>query len=258
MQVPPFHTAEEMRAISDLVHQVEGLIVGVTALLVLGEAGRRIRNRLLWPGAVCLAGLFLLAALLAPHHGWEHARAQWVFVFGDAQQRQHLAIAALVTLGGVAEILHRSGGLPGKRWAFVWPLAVAGVGAAFLLHTQHGTGEAVARAVLVHRLLAAAFIATALLRAAEVLKGPRAGFLRYAWGVTLLVAAGILFAYREPPGAYAGHEPAAASPQLGNGSEAADSRLGKASPLQHGTAACRPGLDRCAVVGLLAIARRFT
>lgn len=53
MQVPPYHSAEEMRAISDLVHQVEGLIVAATALLVLGEAGRLLRNRLLWPGTVC-------------------------------------------------------------------------------------------------------------------------------------------------------------------------------------------------------------
>lgn len=117
-----------------------------------------------------------------------------------------------MSLGGVAEVLHRTGRLARKGWALVWPAAVAGVGVSFLLHTQHGTGEAVAHAVLVHRLLAAAFIATALLRAAELLGRSRAGFLRYAWGVALLIAAGILFAYREPPGAYADHAHGSAAP----------------------------------------------
>lgn len=202
MQLPPFHTAEEMRAISDLVHRVEGAIVAVTALLVLAEATGRVRNRNLWPATVCVAGVFLLAALLAPHHGLAHARTQWSFVFGDPQQRQHLAIAALVTAGGLAELLHRGGRLKGRGWALVWPAAVVCVGVAFLLHTQHGTGEAVARAVLVHRLLAGVFVATGVLRAAAVLRRKRAGALRYLWGVSLMIAAGILFLYREPSGAY--------------------------------------------------------
>lgn len=84
----------------------------------------------------------------------------------------------------------------------MWPAAVAGVGLALLLHTQHGTGDAVARAVTVHRLLAGVFIAAGIARATEVLRDTRAGLLRYAWGAILLVAAGILFTYREPPGAY--------------------------------------------------------
>ena len=202
MQLPPYHTAEEMRAISDFVHRVEGAIVAVIALLVIAEAAGRLRNRRLWPGTVCVAGLFLFVALLAPHHGLNHARSQWAFVFGDPQQRQHLLIAALVTVGGVAELLSR-GRMKARCWTLVWPAAVAGVGLAFLLHTQHGTGEAVARAVTVHRLLAGAFVATGIARAAEVLRDTRAGLLRYAWGVILLIAAGILFTYREPPGAYA-------------------------------------------------------
>lgn len=203
MQLPPFHTAEEMRAISDFVHRAEGVMVAVIGLLVIAEAAGRLRNRRVWPGMMCVAGLFLLATLLAPHHGLNHARTQWAFVFGDAQQRQHLVIAALVTAGGLAELLNRAGRLKARRWALVWPAAVVGVGLAFLLHTQHGTGEAVARAVTVHRLLALVFIATGIARGLEVVRDSRAGVLRYAWGVLLLVAAGILFVYREPPGAYA-------------------------------------------------------
>lgn len=105
-------------------------------------------------------------------------------------------------MGGLAELLSRAGRRKARRWTLVRPAAVAGVGLAFLLHTQHGTGDAVARAVMVHRLLARMFIAAGLARAAEVLRDTRAGLLRYAWGVLLLIAAGILFAYQEAPGAY--------------------------------------------------------
>ena len=105
-------------------------------------------------------------------------------------------------MGGLAELLSRAGRLKARRWALVWPAAVAGVGLAFLLHTQHGTGDAVARAVTVHRLLAGVFIAAGMARAVEVLHDTRAGLLRYAWGVILLIAARILFTYRKPPGAY--------------------------------------------------------
>lgn len=209
MQLPPYHTADEMRAISDFVHRGEGAIVAVVALLVIAEEAGRLRNRRLWPATVCIAGLFLFAALLAPHHGLSHARSQWAFVFGDAQQRQHLLIAVLVTVGGLVELLNRAGRLKARRWALVWPAAIASVGIAFLLHTQHGTGDAVARAVTAHRLLAGVFIVAGIARAAEVLRDTRTGLLRYAWGVILLIAAGILFTYREPAGAYAEPHPSA-------------------------------------------------
>lgn len=65
MHLPPYHSAEEMRAISGFVHGQRGAMVAVIALLVIAEAAGRLRNRRLWPGTVCIAGLFLFAALLA-------------------------------------------------------------------------------------------------------------------------------------------------------------------------------------------------
>ena len=207
MQVPPLHTADEMQRISNLAHAVEGAVLAFAALVVLLQASdlmNRGRARYLWPGLVFLAGVFLLGYLLIPHHGREHARAQWEFVFGDPQQRQHIVVAVLATAGGLAELLYRTGRLEQWWWQLVWPAVVVTVGLMFGLHTQHGTDEAVRRAVLIHRWLGLFLIAAGALRAVEVLPGARTRWLAYAWGSALLAAAALLIAYREPPGAYHG------------------------------------------------------
>lgn len=215
MQVAPLHTPNEMRSISDLAHSIEGAILGLAALVALVQAtGQRGSGgaRLIWPGLILTAGIALLGYLLLPHHGLDRARAQWTFIFRDPQQRQHLVLAFLATVGGATELLYRMGRLRGVIWLFVWPAAVAVVGLMFAAHTQHGTEEAVARAVLIHRLLGILLIATGVFKAAETLWVARARWLAFPWTITLLAAAALLVLYREPEGAYSvehgvGHEP---------------------------------------------------
>jgi hypothetical protein len=222
IQVPPFHTADEMRNISDLAHRVEGAVLGLAAVVALAQATGRYttrRARLAWPALILAAGVFLLAYLLLPHHGPGLARAQWAFVFGDPQQRQHLALALLVTLGGAAELVHRTGRVRGPVWALAWPTAAALVGVTFAVHTQHGTGEAVDRAVLIHRVLGALLIATGALKAAEVRWAARVRWLAFPWTLTLLAGAALLALYREPEGAYTaehGHGHESSAPARGN------------------------------------------
>jgi hypothetical protein len=204
-QVPPWHTPDEMQQLSNLAHWIEGAVLGAAALIALAQAAGRLtghRARYLWPGVVLGAGIFLLAYLLLPHHGAARARAQWAFVLGDPQQRQHVVLAALATLGGAAELAYRAGRLPAWGWQLVWPLAAAVIGGMFALHTQHGMDEAVARAVLMHRILGSLLIATGALRIAELFWVRRASWLAFGWGATLLAAAVLLALYREPEGAY--------------------------------------------------------
>jgi hypothetical protein len=212
-QLSPFHTPAEMQHISNLAHWIEGAVLGTAALIALAQGRTQaraesaarvghVRARYAWPSLVLTAGVALLAYLLLPHHGLANATEQWRFVFGDPQQRQHVIVAALAVVGGGAELLFRTGSVRAASWQLVWPAAVAVVGLMFAMHTQHGTDEAVMRAVRAHRLLGALLVATGVLRVAELAWGARARWLAFSWALTLLGAAVVLVLYREPKGAY--------------------------------------------------------
>ena len=211
VQLAPLHTAEEMRGFSNLAHVIEGLVLAAAALLALAEASGRLRGergRIAWPAVMLFAGVFLLAYLLIPYHGLSNARTQWAFIFGAPQQRQHVILAALVVIGGAAELLSRRGRLRARTWRLVWPMTAVTAGILFVAHPQHGTSEAIARAVTLHRWIGALLIVTGVVRALEVLAATRAWWVKYTWPLTLLAAAVLLGLYREPPGAYDLHPPA--------------------------------------------------
>lgn len=211
VQVAPFHTAEEMRGLSNLAHVIEGVVLAAAAVLALAEAtGRRCdhRGRITWPVVILFAGIVLLAYLLFPHHGLSNAGTQWAFIFGAPQQRQHVILAALVVSGGAAELLFRRGQLRGRAWSLVWPITAVTAGILFVAHPQHGTSEAIARAMTLHRWIGALLVVTGVVRALEVLAATRARWVKYAWPLTLLAAAVLLALYREPQGAYDVHPPA--------------------------------------------------
>jgi hypothetical protein len=205
MQVAPMHTPEEMQSFSNWAHWGESAVLAIAACVALAQAAGHLsgeRARSLWPAVITAAGGLLLLYLLIPYHGVQQAPAQWAFIFGDPQQRQHLVFSALTLVGGGAELLYRSRRLEDWRWQLVWPAAAVVIGVMFATHTQHGTTEAVHRAVLVHRYLGTLLIGTGLLRSADVLAGTRMRWLSFSWGLTLLGAAILLGVYREPEGAY--------------------------------------------------------
>lgn len=210
LQLPPFHTADEMRGLSNLAHVIEGVVLAIAALIALAEAAGRLRGergRIAWPTIMLFAGVFLLGYLLIPHHGLANARAQWAFIFGVPQQRQHVVLAALVVIGGGAELLSRRGRLRGRAWSLIWPVTAATAGILFVAHSQHGTSEAIARAVMLHRWIGTLLIASGVLRATEVLGARRTPWVKYAWPLALLASAVLLAIYREPRGAYELHAP---------------------------------------------------
>lgn len=202
--VPPLHTPEEMREISNLAHVVEGgLIIAAAAIAIVETMRRRVsKPDLIWPSLILGAGVFLLGYLFLPHHGLAHAREQWSFVLGDAQQRQHIVLSVLLVVGGTAELRRRVSASAPAWLALAWPVILAIAGLVFLLHRQHGTGEAVGRALLLHRAIASALILAGAFRAAEVLARAPRRWLMFAWSVCLLAAGVFLVTYREPPGAY--------------------------------------------------------
>jgi uncharacterized membrane protein HdeD (DUF308 family) len=211
LQLPPWHTPEEMRQISNLAHWIEGAVLGSAALLALVAASGRPaadRARRAWPALVLTAGILLFGYLVFPHHGLNRTREQWAFVFGDPQQRQHVLLAMLAALGGAAELFHRTGRLRSRAWQLVWPAATITAGLLFALHTQHGTGDAVARAILIHRVLGSLLVGVGVLKVADAFSERRRPWLAFAWPLALLGAAILLASYREPAGAYeAKHAP---------------------------------------------------
>ena len=206
--VPPWHTAEEMRAISNFAHWIEGGFIALLALVALLEALGRLhagRQRYVWPLLILGAGAFLAAILILPVHGLGLWGAQLQFVWRDPQQRQHLFIAFALLAAGSAEYVRRARpAWDGTGLRFVWPAAVAGIGLSFLLHTQHGSGAAVATATRIHQGLAALLLSAGLLAAGDAGMGRRRRWLSVSWPMLLLVAAAMLIGYREPAGAYEG------------------------------------------------------
>ena len=105
-------------------------------------------------------------------------------------------MAAAIAVAGAAELLR--GGLPAL--GYVFPAAILLVGGLFVIHEQHGTSEAAAKAVGQHRILGVTAISAGLLRVIEIVTGT--GLLAILWPLALLTAAVQLILYCEPEGAY--------------------------------------------------------
>lgn len=104
-------------------------------------------------------------------------------------------MAALIAAGDGAESTAKTslGGLGGAG-------ALAGVGAMFLAHEQHGTGEALRHSRAAHTRLGTSLTAAGGAKAASALGLP--GPWRYVWPALALGVSAQLLAYREPEGAY--------------------------------------------------------
>ena len=201
------HPPDELRRASDLGHRIEGILLLVVAVLAIaGNVFAIVWASTAWPVLVVTAGLLLLIAIYP-----RHPVGDWSLIWGEPQQRQHTMIAVALVAGGIAVLLKPR--LPGL--GVVWPGALVLAGILFLTHAQHGTGEAVRKAVRRHRILGATLILAGLIAASAVWTSNAA--LAELWPVVLLVAALQLLLYREPAGAYeaahAGHDRGSVPPK---------------------------------------------
>ncbi len=188
------HTPQEMRHLSNLAHMIEGTLLAIVGVFILlGKFAGFTWALSLWPILILVAGLGLLFVLYPLH-----PVSEWRLIWADAQQRQHSQLAIAIAIAGVAQILIAS--MP--VLSYIWPLAVILTGGLFLVHTQHGTSEAAAKAVQRHRILGSTLIAAGLLNLIEIASG--AIFAAILWPILLIAAALQLVAYREPKGAYEG------------------------------------------------------
>jgi hypothetical protein len=196
-------TGAESRFWSNLGHWVEGGLFAIVGLLALLESSDILTDSWIyvWPTILLIAGLTLPLGIFGHGHG-EDARASRAALLADPQQQQHLIIAGLLFVAGVAEIAALASGIGILR--YVWPLVLIVIGILFMIHTQHGTSEAATKAVRVHRILGGTLLLAGLARGLAVASGTYTGVLGLAWVVLLLITAVQLLIFREPEGAYEG------------------------------------------------------
>ncbi len=199
MRVP--HPPEYLRRASTLAHRVVGALLGIVGLLVLGEAlaGSARSFHLWWSGSAAVLGLLFVAFMLF-HHGFRLLPSWLADLGGDPQQRQHVTIGILLTIGAAVEFARTSTNSPSALLRLAWPLALLLIGVMFVRHTQHGTGQAVGQARRFHTLLGWTLVAAALLSAAAAFSPAAAA--GPASALALLAAAVLLLSYREPAGAW--------------------------------------------------------
>lgn len=197
-------TPEELQWISNLAHWIEGGMFAIVGLIALLQAFGYAQSRgiqYLWPGLILVAGVFLpVFILLQP--GISGVGTTWNLVVRDPQQREHFAMAVLLLVAGLAEVLLRTKKSRAAIWKFVAPIALATIGVLFFVHTEYGTPEAVTEAARKHDYMGSAILLGGLFKGADVLWRKRFAWLAFPWIAMLLVAAVLLMTYREPRGAY--------------------------------------------------------
>lgn len=194
------HSPEELARLSTLVHNVLGWLLVILSVVLVVEIRRGVPQggaRFVWPALGATIG-FGLAIWVFFHQIVSHGLGP----YDDPLQNQHQAIGWLAGIGSALELARRVGA--SERLAFGFPLAIVGVGVAFLVHEQHDL-----KALVVHWALAGTLVASGCAWTAALLSGEDSRAMRLFAAFLLLASAGQLAAYREAPGAH-GPAPSAA------------------------------------------------
>ena len=194
------HSPEQLRLLSNLGHWVEGGLLSIVSILMFVERMgivKSLRFRYIWPVILVSAGVFLPLFMLT-HHGLSMVHESFHIVTQDPQQFQHLMMALLLMAAGLTRILYLKGVVKNLFWDLVRPLCFFTMGLMFLMHSQHGTVEAVSWAVTVHKYLGLIIVLSSLFQIAGITYAPE-GRGAVAVGAILLLCAGIfLLSYTEP------------------------------------------------------------
>jgi hypothetical protein len=197
-------TPEQLQFISNVGHIIEGAVFALVGLIALVQALGYAKTKgaqYLWPSLIILGGVFLPVYILM-QRGFAQIGVSWNFVIHDPQQRQHIFMAMFLVVAGAAEIAVRAKIVHEKFWKFVAPAALLVIGVTLLFHTQYGTPEAVAEAMIKHHYQGASVILIGIFRVADLLWRRRNRWLAYPWIIFLFITAALLITYREPYGAY--------------------------------------------------------
>jgi len=187
---------------SNLGHWIEGGLFLLVAILGFLEARGKLAGKVRFavPVLLFLSGAALAGFLAAHSHVIDGNRTH---ALADPQQREHLIMGSLLVLAGLAEFFRKIKN-PNSLLRFVWPVVFAVIGTLFMIHTQHGTHEAVSSSVWIHRVLGATIISGAMTLALDRLTKAPILWLQLLWAILFTATALQLILYREPEGAYHG------------------------------------------------------
>lgn len=198
-----FHTPDELRFSSTLVHWIIGGVFATVATLSLAQIRGYLRGKTaeyLSPILILTTSIILLL-YLSFHHGLEQVGSVWQIVLIDPQQRQHVLMGTLFIIASLAELRSRMK-KSGMLWRFVWPAVTVIIGVMFLLHPQHGTREAIEYASTFHTYLGISLTLAGSFLGVEVLWGKKQRWLSVSWIAFLFLSSILLLLYREPEGTY--------------------------------------------------------
>lgn len=196
-------TPEQLQFVSNLAHWIEGALFAVIASIALIRAlgyARWNGAQYLWPLLIVIGGLFLPAYIVL-QNGLNQIGERWSFIANDPQQLEHFAMALLLVLAGIGEIIGEANSYQ-PFWKLMAPGALIAIGSLLFLHTEYGTPEAIAESVTQHRYQGSLVVLVGISKVADVLWQRRVKWLAYPWIVLLFITALMLIRYREPEGAY--------------------------------------------------------
>lgn len=189
---------------SNFAHWFEGGLLGVIVITAILQVAGYLKFRtaqLIWSILILIAGSFLVPYMLL-HHGLDRVDETWQFLMTDPQQLQHFLMGILLMVAGLSELLSVLNVLRSKLWQFIFPAALPVIGTLFMIHSRHGTAEAIHESLVFHRYLGTALILSGVAKAVVVIWGDRYKKIAYIWIFFMLITAGLLVTYREPNGAY--------------------------------------------------------
>lgn len=189
-------TAEDI-AWSEYNHNLAGLVVLVMALVAMAERGRLARVARHWPLLFVLLSGFLLVR--TDPEAWPGAGGGVWATLADPEVLQHRVLSLLPAAFGVFEWLVRTGRLPARPWALVFP-SLCVVGGTLLLAHAHTTADVKSAHLMeiTHLPVGVAGIAVGVLRWLE-LRLPDAGGRAPGrlWAPALALVGLLLLFYRE-------------------------------------------------------------
>lgn len=208
------HTPEELRYLSSLGHWLAGGIFLIVSVVAFLQVKGLIKSKwFIWQALVVVGGLFFIPFTLL-HHRSEEFSLVWRVMMLDPQQRQHLIMFSLITLGGAIELMIAVKKPQTRGWSVIFPTVLFLIGLLFLFHPQHGTSEALEYSVPYHIALGTALLLTGVTKAILALWSPKFKPLGNLWILFLLIASVMLLSYREPAGTYEMSMPQPVSSEL--------------------------------------------